>query len=183
MALIRSDLQKLLTGVDNADEIINKIMAEHGKEVNALKAENQELNTKVLDLTKDVQTKEKEFNDYKESVKDYETIKNQNQDYATEINNYKKAESNKVYIEELGKNGVDEKFKKFVFSELAPNENEKAEDYAKRVNEYVEKNPQYKAENYKNVSSSYKPNGGGAPDFEKMTAEEYRRYMNDLNKK
>lgn len=182
MALNRSELQKLLTGVDNADDIINKIMSDYGKEVNALKAENQELNTKVLDLTKDVQAKEKEFNDYKESVKDYESVKNQNQEYANEINNYKKAEINKTYMEELGKNGVDEKFKKFVFSELAPNENEKAEDYAKRVNEYVEKNPQYKAENYKKFDSSYKQGGGGTPDFEKMSAEEYIKYMNEQSK-
>ena len=49
MALSRTELAKKLNGVDNQDEIIDYIMAENGKQINSLRAENEELKTQLLD--------------------------------------------------------------------------------------------------------------------------------------
>lgn len=182
MAISRTELAKLLNGVDNQEDIINYVMAENGKQINALRAENEELKSKISLETKKVNDKEKEFNDFKESVKDFETIKKQNEELNSKIKEFEKLESDKKFIDELDNAGVDEKYKEFVFSKLTPTENETIENYKTRVNDYLEKNNQFKTENYQKIHTQLEVDGN-APDFNKMSDEEYINYKSSLRNK
>lgn len=79
-------------------EVINKIMAENGKDVNAAKADGdklkQELETTKQELTK-TQEQLKTANTTIDGFKDYDEIKAQVQDYKTK---YQKAEEEKSQI-------------------------------------------------------------------------------------
>ena len=90
MALKRSDLESLLQGVENKEDIINKIMAEHGKSINELKAENETLKGQVLDKTN-------EYNALVEKTKDYDSMKQSNEELNNTINSFKAKEENQKY--------------------------------------------------------------------------------------
>ena len=173
MALSRTELAKKLNGVDNQDEIIDYIMAENGKQINSLRAENEELKTQLLDAKNATTKVNNEFTAYKESVKDFDTFKQENEKLKAQIKTYDDAKKNEAYFQELSKVGVDDKFKNFVFSEVKPNENEKVEDYNARVNKYLEENTQFKSENYGKINSQLNFKDGKSVDFTKMTDEEY----------
>lgn len=183
MPISRTELAKMLTGVENAEEIINYVMAENGKQINSLRAENEDLKTKLLDAGKAQAEKEKEFAAYKDSVKDFETFKKENEELKSQVKGYETKEKEKAYFDELTNIGVDEKFKKFVFSEVKPNENESVEDYNKRVNEYMEKNVQFKSENFAKVNTQLNFKNQPLPDFSKMSDEEYLVYRNQSKNK
>ena len=182
MALSRTELAKLLNGVDNQEDIINYVMAENGKQINQLRAENEELKTQLQDAKTTATAKEKEYAAYKESVKDFDTFKQENEKLKAQIKTYDDAKKNEAYLHELSKVGVDDKFKNFVFSEVKPNENEKVEDYNARVNKYLEENTQFKSENYGKINSQLNFKDGKSVDFTKMTDEEYIRYRNEQKK-
>lgn len=182
MALSRTELAKKLNGVDNQDEIIDYIMAENGKQINSLRAENEELKTQLLDAKNATTKVNNEFTAYKESVKDFDTFKQENEKLKAQIKTYDDAKKNEAYLQELSKVGVDDKFKNFVFSEVKPNGNEKVEDYNARVNKYLEENTQFKSENYGKINSQLNFKDGKSVDFTKMTDEEYIRYRNEQKK-
>lgn len=73
----------------------------------------------------------KDHNSLKENTKDYETLKTENQ-------NYKEKEQMSGYMEIIKKNNVDDKFSKFVYSEV-----EKNDKFEENLKNYLKDNPQY----------------------------------------
>lgn len=65
-------------------EVINKIFAEHGKELNAVKNENTELNTKVNNLTTELENRDTQLDDLKSNLKDNEKLTNKITELETE---------------------------------------------------------------------------------------------------
>ena len=103
MAIKRSELEKLLEGVEKKDDIINYVMAENGNSINAANAKYEELKTKYDELNA-------QFEDHKKATGDYETIKKSKDDLQKEIDGYKAKEANKVYFDKLNSLGFDSTF-------------------------------------------------------------------------
>lgn len=183
MALSRTELSKLLSGVDNQEDIINYVMAENGKQVNQLRAENENLKTQLSDANDKLAAKDKEYVALKDSVKDFDNFKQENENLKAQVKSFEDSKKNEAYMSELAKAGVDDKFKKFIFSEIKPNENEKAEEYKARVAEYLEQNQQFKSENYGKIDTQFDFKNGKEVDFSKMTDEQYLRYRAEQRKK
>lgn len=76
--------------------------------------------------------------------------------------------------EQLLKLGADKDFVDFLRLNVQPKEEQTFEDAAK---EFLESNPKFKVETYKNVSSSVNVNAGlSYPDFTQMTPEQYLKW-------
>lgn len=181
MSISRQELAKMLVGVENSEDIINYVMAENGKQINALRAENEDLKTKLSDSSKLFADKESEFATFKDGVKDFETIKKENEDLKNQIKSYVKKENDGKYLSELAKAGVDSKYQEFVYSKVVPNENESLEDYNKRAVDYLNENTQFKSETYQAFNSQVNIEGSKV-DFTKMSDEDYLNYKASLRK-
>lgn len=76
--------------------------------------------------------------------------------------------------EQLLKLGADKDFVDFLRVNVVPKEEQTFEEAAK---EFLESNPKFKVETYKNVSSSVNVNAGSSyPDFTQMTPEQYLKW-------
>ena len=156
MGIKRSDLALKLQGVENAEDIINYIMSEHGKAINELKAENETLKGQVLDKTK-------EYDALVEKTKDYDTMKQSNEELNNTINSYKAKEENQQYFSVLKELGYNEEFiDENIFTKIQKGEN--IETFKTNATEFLKTKPMYKGENFKqhdgtHHSGSYSGNG------------------------
>ena len=181
MGLSRVELSKRLNGVENAEEIIDYVMSEHGKALNNAKAENEETRAKLLEANKNLEVKENELKEANSKITNFEKLQNENNELKTKVQNFESEKKNAEYLEAL--NGVNEKFKKFVFAENKPNENESVEDYKKRINTWLNDNQEFKVENFKKKSSAFNISDGDNVDFDNMSDKEYAEYYEKLNNK
>ena len=181
MGLSRVELSKRLNGVENAEEIIDYVMSEHGKALNNAKAENEETRAKLLEANKSLEAKENELKEANSKITNFEKLQNENNELKTKVQNFESEKKNAEYLEAL--NGVNEKFKKFVFTENKPNENESVEDYKKRINTWLNDNKEFKVETFKKIDSAFKIGDGDNVDFDSMSDKEYAEYYEKLNNK
>lgn len=176
--LNRSDLDKLLQGVENKDDIINQIMSAHGNTINALKAEVEELKTQVLDKTK-------EYNELAEKTKDYDAVKKQNEELTSEINGYKASKENEQYFAVLKELGYNEEFiDESILAKI--NKGENIDEFKTNATKFIKEKPMYKAEQLTpqprtNPSGSYK--GGNVEITEGMTDEEILAVLQEAHNK
>lgn len=181
MSLSRIELSKKLNGVENAEEIIDYVMSEHGKALNSVKTESEDVRTKLLEANKNLAAKENELKEAQTKIANLEQVQNENTTLKEKVQGFETEKKNAEYLEALS--GVNEKFKKFVFAENKPNENESVEDYKKRINTWLDSNQEFKQESFKKTSTAFNIGDGETVDFDKMSDKEYAEYYEKLNKK
>lgn len=158
MALKRTDLDKLLQGVENKDDIINTIMAEHGKSINELKAENETLKGQILDKTN-------EYNNLVEKTKDYDTMKQSNEDLNNQITALKSKEENQKYYSVLKELGYNEEFiDENIFNKVQKGES--IDQFKSNATNFLKEKPMYKAEGFQHRQGTHSSGtyGGGASE-------------------
>lgn len=132
--------REFLESLEIEKEKIETIMGEYGKSINTLKNEKEEVITKYSELQNQFNELDKNF---KSSSSNYESLEKQLNDLKPK---YEEA-SNKLFdyetIQKMNEFGVDERFNKFVKTEVQGlvTDEIKFED---ALTKYLEENPQYK---------------------------------------
>ena len=175
MAIKRSELEKLLEGVEKKDDIINYVMAENGNSINAANAKYEELKTKYDDLNA-------QYEDHKKATGDYETIKKSKEDLQKEIDGYKAKEANKAYFDKLNSLGFDSTFvDEDIFKRIPKVENDgdlkKWEENAKK---FLAEHPKFRNEIVEQ-KDGFQFKGGIDPD-NPQNDEELLKQLRDAHK-
>lgn len=92
--------REFLKSLELTDEVIDKIMAENGNDINALKAKQADLEGQVAELKTQVSDREKQLDTLKKSAGDNENLKNQISQLQEE--NKKAAETYEAKIKQMG---------------------------------------------------------------------------------
>lgn len=177
MGIKRSDLALKLQGVENAEDIINYIMSEHGKAINELKAENETLKGQVLDKTN-------EYNALVEKTKDYDTMKQSNEELNNTINSYKAKEENQQYFSVLKELGYNEEFiDESIFAKVQKGEN--IETFKANATEFLKAKPMYRGESFQRQDGTHHGGsyGGFANITDDMSDAELEAALKEMNKK
>ena len=140
-------------GVRLTKELIDKIMAEHGKSITAEKEKYAELENKIKDHKTEVDNFKAEIDKLnetieadKKSLESLQNVTNENEDLKAQI--------------QMNDSNVKKEFNKFVISEVKSKVDEKT-DFATALKNYKEENPQYFGETVvKKVQTSPALNGG-----------------------
>ena len=175
MAIKRSELEKLLEGVEKKDDIINYVMSENGNSINAGNARYEELKTKYDELNS-------QFEDYKKTTGDYETIKKSKDDLQKELDGYKAKEADKAYFDKLNALGFDATFvDEDIFKRIPKVENDgdlkKFEESAKK---FLAEHPKFRNETVVN-QGGFNYQGGNNPDTP-QSDEELLKQLRESNK-
>ncbi len=142
-------MREFLKGLDLEQEMIDTIMAEHGKYLTGLKEQNEEYKNQIQDY----ETQIKELNGTIETNnKSLENLQN-----VTDENKNLKAQL------QMSDSNVKKEFSKFVTSEVMSNVNDET-DFATALESYKKENPQYFGDTVvKKVQSSPNLAGGQQP--------------------
>lgn len=140
-------MREFLKGLDLEKELIDSIMAEHGKlltglkeQVDDYKKEVESYKTQITELNSTIETNNK-------SLENLQTLTNENKDLKAEI--------------QMNGSNVKKEFSKFVRSEVMANVNDET-DFTKALETYKKDNPQYFGDVVvKKVQSSPSLNTGG----------------------
>ena len=149
-------MREFLKGLELDKEVIDNIMAEHGKHLNAEKNKNGELLEKIKGF-------EEEVANYKKQVDDLNvTIENNNKSLENMQNVTNENKNLKAQVQ-MSDSNVKKEFSKFVTSEVMANVNDET-DFATALENYKKDNPQYFGDTVvKKVQSSPNLNGGTKP--------------------
>ena len=142
-------MREFLKGLDLDKEMIDTIMAEHGKhltglkeQVDTLKKENDDYKTQIDTLNDSISEKDK-------SLENLQELTNENKDLKAQV--------------QMSGSNVKKEFSKFVTSEVMANVNDKT-DFATALENYKKENPQYFGETVvKKVQSSSPLTSGEQP--------------------
>lgn len=145
-----------LKGLGIEDSIVDKIMAEHGANIQALKNDNDTLKTKIKSYDTDIATYKADIdklnNTIAENNKSLENLKN-----LTNENKELKADI------QLNGTNVKKEFSKFVRSEVMSKVDDKT-DFTKALENYKKENPQFFGDTIvTKVQTSPSLNGGTPP--------------------
>ena len=139
-------MREFLKGLDLDKELIDTIMAEHGKQLTGLKEQ-------VDDYKKEVESYKTQINDLNgkieennKSLENLQTLTNENKDLKNQI--------------QMNGSNVKKEFMKFVTSEVSSKVNDDT-DFATALESYKKENPQFFGDvAIKKVQSSPNLNGG-----------------------
>lgn len=92
--------REFLKSLELTDEVIDKIMAENGNDINALKAKQTELETQIADYKTQISDREKQLETLKKSAGDNENLKSQISQLQEE--NKRAAETYEAKIKQMG---------------------------------------------------------------------------------
>lgn len=133
-------MREFLKGLELDKETIDTIMAEHGKLIT-------EAREQIMDLTDKVQQYETQMNENSESLKNLQTLTDENKDLKAQL--------------QMSDSNVKKEFMKFVTSEVNSKVNDET-DFATALKSYKKENPQYFGDTVvKKVQSSPGLNAGG----------------------
>lgn len=133
-------MREFLKGLELDKETIDTIMAEHGKLIT-------EAREQIMDLTDQVQQYEAQINENSESLKNLQTLTDENKDLKAQL--------------QMSDSNVKKEFMKFVTSEVNSKVNDET-DFATALKSYKKENPQYFGDTVvKKVQSSPGLNAGG----------------------
>ena len=128
-------MREFLKGLDFDKELIDTIMAEHGKYITGLKEQVDELKTDINSLTEELEENKNVIDELNtsisekdESLKNLENITNENNDLQMQLR--------------MRDSNVKKEFLKFVTSEIKGNMGEE-DNFEDVLNHYKEENPQY----------------------------------------
>lgn len=140
-------MREFLKGLDLDKELIDTIMAEHGKQLTGLKEQVEEYKTKVSNYETQINDLNGKIEESNKSLENLQTITNENKDLKNQI--------------QMNGSNVKKEFMKFVTSEVSSQVNDDT-DFATALENYKKDNPQYFGETVvKKVQSSPTLNGGG----------------------
>lgn len=146
-------MREFLKGLELDKEVIDGIMAEYGKEITALKTQNEDYANEIESYKEQITGFENQINELNttietsnETLKDYESVTNENKDLKAQL--------------QMSSSNVKKEFSKFVTSEVMSNVNDET-DFATALENYKKDNPQYFGDTVvKKVQSSPTLNGG-----------------------
>lgn len=147
-------MREFLKGLELEKDIIDKIMVEYGKGINAEKEKYTALEAKVNEFENTIKEKEntiKELNNTidgnNKSLENLQNVTNENKDLKAQL--------------QMKDSGVKKEFSKFVTSEVMSSVNDET-DFETALKNYKNDNPQYFGETVvKKVQSSPVLNNGG----------------------
>ena len=133
-------MREFLKGLDLDKELIDTIMAEHGKHITGLKEQVDEYKTKVSELTSKIDENTK-------SLENLQSVTSERDDLKAQL--------------QMSNSNVKKEFSKFVTSEIMAQVNDD-HDFASVLETYKKDNPQYFGDTIvKKVQSSPSLNTGG----------------------
>lgn len=139
-------MREFLKGLDLDKELIDTIMAEHGKQLTGLKEQVEEYKTKVSDYENQINDLNGKIEENNKSLENLQTLTNENKDLKAQV--------------QMSGSNVKKEFSKFVTSEVMANVNDDT-DFATALETYKKENPQYFGDvAIKKVQSSPNLNGG-----------------------
>lgn len=133
-------MREFLKGLfDDDKELIDTIMAEHGKYITEAKEQ-------IVELKDQVEQYEKQLSEERQSEEDFQKLTDENKNLKAEL--------------QMSESNVKKEFSKFVTSEVMSHVNDET-DFATALNDYKKENPQYFGETViKKVQSSPTLTGG-----------------------
>ena len=139
-------MREFLKGLDLDKELIDTIMAEHGKQLTGLKEQVEEYKTKVSNYETQINDLNGKIEENNKSLENLQAITNENKDHKNQI--------------QMNGSNVKKEFMKFVTSEVSSKVNDDT-DFATALESYKKENPQYFGDvAIKKVQSSPNLNGG-----------------------
>lgn len=140
-------MREFLKGLDLEKELIDSIMAEHGKHLTGLKEQVESYKTEVAGYKTTIDELNGKIETSNKSLEDLQTITNERNDLRAQI--------------QMSDSNVKKEFSKFVRSEVMANVNDD-NDFTKALENYKKENPQYFGETVvKKVQTSPGLNNGG----------------------
>lgn len=140
-------MREFLKGLDLEKELIDSIMAEHGKHLTGLKEQVESYKTEVAGYKTTIDELNGKIETNNKSLEDLQTITNERNDLKAQI--------------QMSDSNVKKEFSKFVRSEVMANVNDD-NDFTKALETYKKENPQYFGETVvKKVQTSPVLNNGG----------------------
>ena len=139
-------MREFLKGLDLDKELIDTIMAEHGKYITGLKEQIDDYKTKVNDYEKQISDFNSKIEENNKSLENLQNVTNENKDLKAQL--------------QMADSNVKKEFSKFVTSEIMSNVNDDV-DFTTALENYKKENPQYFGDTViKKVQSSPTLNGG-----------------------
>ena len=121
-------MREFLKGLELEGEVIDKIMAEHGKYITGLKEQIDEYKEKETKYESDIKQLNDTIEQNNKSLEDYSTITNENKDLKAQL--------------QMSNSNVKKEFSKFVTSEVMSQVDDE-KDFATVLESYKKENPQY----------------------------------------
>lgn len=142
-------MREFLKGLDLEQEMIDTIMAEHGKYLTGLKEKNEEYKNQLQDYENQIKELNGTIETNNKTLEDLQNVTNENKDLKAQL--------------QMSGSNVKKEFSKFVTSEVMANVNDET-DFATALESYKKENPQYFGDTVvKKVQSSPTLNGGQQP--------------------
>lgn len=139
-------MREFLKGLELDDELVDTIMAEHGKHLTKLKEQNEEYKTKIEKYDTQIAELNNTIESKSKDLENYQNVANENRDLKAKI--------------QMSDSNVKKEFSKFVTSEVLAKVDDK-HDFASVLEDYKKENPQYFGESVVNkVQTSPTLNGG-----------------------
>lgn len=139
-------MREFLKGLDLDKELIDTIMAEHGKYLTGLKEQVEEYKTKVSDYENQVKDLNGKLEEGNKSLENLQSLTDENKDLKAQL--------------QMSDSNVKKEFMKFVTNEVSSKVNDDT-DFATALADYKKENPQYFGETViKKVQSSPSLNTG-----------------------
>ena len=139
-------MREFLKGLELDDELVDTIMAEHGKHLTKLKEQNEEYKTKIEKYDTQIAELNNTIESKSKDLENYQNVTNENRDLKAKI--------------QMSDSNVKKEFSKFVTSEVLAKVDDK-HDFASVLEDYKKENPQYFGESVVNkVQTSPTLNGG-----------------------
>lgn len=147
-------MREFLKGLELDKEIIDSIMAEHGKHLTTLKEQIKDYKSQISERDDEIISLNKTIDDNKKSLENLETLTNEN----TNLKSQLQLKDNQMII---NNSNVKKEFSEFVTSKVMANVNDET-DFTKALESYKKENPQYFGDTVvKKVQSGPTLNGGG----------------------
>ena len=140
-------MREFLKGLDFDNELVDTIMAEHGKHITGLKEQIDGYKTEVEGYKTTITDLNGKIESNSKSLENLQTITNERDDLVAQI--------------QMSNSNVKKEFSKFVRSEVMANVKDDV-DFAKALEDYKKENPQYFGDTVvKKVRTSPTLNNGG----------------------
>ena len=139
-------MREFLKGLDFDDELVDTIMAEHGKHLTKLKEQIDDYKTKIEDYNNQITELNNTIESKSKDLENYQNVTNENKDLKAQL--------------QMSDSHVKKEFQKFVTSEVMSKVDDD-HDFQSVLEGYKKENPQYFGESIINkVQTSPNLNGG-----------------------
>lgn len=139
-------MREFLKGLELDKEVIDKIMAEHGKHLNSIKEQADTYQKEIEGYKSTIDELNKKVDESNKTLENLQTVTNENKNLKAQL--------------QMSESNVKKEFSKFVTSEVMSKVNDD-NDFTKALEDYKKENPQYFGETViKKVQTSPNLNTG-----------------------